>query len=125
MEEKKSEVRCPGCKWTPESHHSWYCLCGHSWNTFETGGICPGCKKGWDKTQCPACDHWSDHADWYPSLKKQLKHDLASKVNKQLKPKFRKRIKVFQFTSLHNVSFFQRKNFKLSYELFRIPPLKN
>ena len=39
--------------------------CGTEWNTFWTGGVCPGCKYRWEKTQCLSCGVISPHKDWY------------------------------------------------------------
>jgi len=125
MKEKHSETSCPGCSWKPQPEHTWYCLCGHSWNTFETGGICPGCKKAWDKTQCPACDSWSDHADWYSGLKNKLRQDLSELLHKPRKRKIKRKFSAFHFRLLHNISLIQRKKIKAPFLLFRIPPLKN
>jgi hypothetical protein len=35
------------------------------WNTFETRGRCPGCRKQWRVTVCLACGVGSPHEDWY------------------------------------------------------------
>lgn len=35
------------------------------WNTFTTGGVCPGCQARWHRTQCLACGVVSPHRDWY------------------------------------------------------------
>ena len=43
----------------------WRCHCGHSWNTFDTGGVCPGCRYQWKITKCLRCKEWSAHSDWY------------------------------------------------------------
>jgi len=59
-------IRCPLCGWTPRPDSVWFCQCGHSWNTFDTGGICPACLKQWTMTACPNCHQWSPHSDWYP-----------------------------------------------------------
>lgn len=69
-EEKRSgpsgpRIRCPVCGWTPSEHDLWSCTCGHEWNTFDTGGVCPACLHQWTSTQCLACHQWSAHADWY------------------------------------------------------------
>ena len=36
-------IRCPLCGWSPRKDDVWSCTCGHEWNTFETGGVCPAC----------------------------------------------------------------------------------
>jgi hypothetical protein len=34
-------IRCPLCGWSPRKEDRWSCDCGHEWNTFDTGGVCP------------------------------------------------------------------------------------
>ncbi|HEU0142367.1 MAG TPA: hypothetical protein VFQ79_21780 [Bryobacteraceae bacterium] len=58
-------IRCPFCGWSPGEQDFWSCTCGHVWNTFETGGVCPSCLHQWTSTQCPKCHRWSPHSDWY------------------------------------------------------------
>ena len=58
-------IRCPVCGWTPGNEHLWMCHCGHQWNTFDSGGLCPRCLTQWKFTMCPACQLWSPHSDWY------------------------------------------------------------
>ena len=60
-----ARIRCPRCAWQPGRHEKWTCDCGHDWNTFETGGVCPACQRQWLETQCPRCDTWSPHLAWY------------------------------------------------------------
>jgi len=36
-------IRCPLCGWSPRKEDLWSCSCGHVWNTFDTGGVCPAC----------------------------------------------------------------------------------
>ena len=62
-----TRIRCPLCQWRPRREDRWLCDpgCHHTWNTFETAGICPGCAKHWDQTACLKCSGWSPHADWY------------------------------------------------------------
>lgn len=37
----------------------------HSWNTFDTGGVCPACSKVWKMTDCLSCHDSFPHEDWY------------------------------------------------------------
>ena len=62
-----SGIRCPACKWRPTRSDTWTCSpgCGEVWNTFATGGECPGCQRHWSSTQCTKCGVWSDHDAWY------------------------------------------------------------
>ena len=60
-------IRCPRCRWEPERGDRWSCVCGHLWNTFETGGVCPECQRRWKETQCQRCLGWSPHPHWYES----------------------------------------------------------
>jgi len=58
-------IRCPLCDWSPRKEDKWFCECGHSWNTFDTGGVCPACLRQWTETQCLSCIRWSLHSLWY------------------------------------------------------------
>src|SRR5438876_10015029 len=58
-------LRCPLCGWSPRKNDHWSCSCGHEWNTFDTGGVCPVCLHQWTSTQCLSCTRWSPHSDWY------------------------------------------------------------
>lgn len=58
-------IRCPLCGWSPRKDDVWSCSCGHVWNTFDTGRVCPACLHHWTSTQCLACTLWSRHSDWY------------------------------------------------------------
>jgi hypothetical protein len=60
-------IRCPKCNWTPRAHDQWLCNCGHTWNTFDTGGVCPACLYQWIETMCLRCSQWSLHSEWYAS----------------------------------------------------------
>jgi hypothetical protein len=62
----ESRIRCPLCHWEPRADDRWACSCLYSWNTFDTGGVCPGCLKRWAMTMCLSCHKWSAHSDWYP-----------------------------------------------------------
>lgn len=64
-ESGSGKIRCPRCGWRPRKSDRWQCVCDHVWNTFDTHGVCPGCKEAWDTTQCLACHQFSPHEDWY------------------------------------------------------------
>ncbi|MBV8550466.1 MAG: hypothetical protein JOY54_04145 [Acidobacteriaceae bacterium] len=51
--------------WSPHAHDRGVCHCGHFWNTFDTGGVCPACLYQWTMTACLSCRQWSPHSDWY------------------------------------------------------------
>lgn len=78
-----AEVRiaCPKCDWEPDGRPYWACDCGHIWNTFDTGGRCPSCRKQWEWTQCiqiaGGCNETSPHLDWYRGLDEWLREELA------------------------------------------------
>jgi len=59
------KIYCPICEYEPVSQDRWMCVCLHSWNTFDTMGRCPECKRLWKDTQCPQCEQWSPHHKWY------------------------------------------------------------
>ena len=58
-------IRCPLCGWSPHKQDKWFCNCGHEWNTFDTGGVCPACLHQWTSTQYLSCSRWSPHSLWY------------------------------------------------------------
>ncbi|KQY88934.1 hypothetical protein ASD35_15540 [Pelomonas sp. Root1444] len=60
-------IACPDCNWRPDHLDRWECdpECGALWNTFWTHGICPGCAKHWQETQCLHCGKISPHPKWY------------------------------------------------------------
>lgn len=82
-------IRCPKCDWEPDGQPYWMCECGTQWDTFSTGGRCPGCGKVWEYTQCilfaGGCDAWSPHLDWYENLDNVVEEarEALEKVNSQ------------------------------------------
>jgi hypothetical protein len=75
-DEKFNAIRCPQCDWRPVASSRWQCTgagtpeapftgCGATWNTFVTGGVCPGCSHQWRWTSCHRCREWSPHDEWY------------------------------------------------------------
>ncbi len=77
----QQEIKCPKCEWEPKELDLWYCTCNHVWNTFDTGGACPKCKKRWEVTQCLKCHKLSPHLDWYSSFNTLLKTELEKISN--------------------------------------------
>ena len=73
---KEVYIACPKCDWEPDSNSLWGCSCGHIWNTFDTGGRCPSCKRQWTETQCLSCAEWSPHLDWYRNLDDWLQDEI-------------------------------------------------
>ena len=70
MKKREVKIYCPKCAWEPQPSSRWWCGqssggCGWSWNTFDTGGVCPECGKAWEETACPECHCWSTHRAWY------------------------------------------------------------
>lgn len=63
--ERFRKIRCPQCRWQPGREDRWWCRCGHTWNTFDTGGRCPACSLQWLETACLSCKQWSLHSAWY------------------------------------------------------------
>jgi hypothetical protein len=50
-------IRCPLCGWSPRKEDKWFCTCGHDWNTFDTGGVCPpACTSGLRRSASLAAD---------------------------------------------------------------------
>ena len=77
------EISCPKCSWVPDGSAHWICNCGYVWNTFQTAGECPNCRKRWDVTMCPGpgypggCGIWSKHIDWYRNLGQVITEEIA------------------------------------------------
>ena len=74
-------IECPKCSWKPDGFPHWSCTCGTVWNTFATGGRCPGCNRQWEYTQCVdahfgGCSQLSPHLDWYKNLDGWLEEEL-------------------------------------------------
>lgn len=67
---REPEIFCPHCTWQPKGDSRWQCTprmggCGTDWNTFWTGGVCPGCAYHWEITQCLSCKRYAPHQEWY------------------------------------------------------------
>ncbi len=73
----KQHIECPRCGWRPRPQSRWRCDCGHTWNTFDTRGVCPSCGKNWTTTLCLNCRESPDHQTWY--FEKPPKRPLVSR----------------------------------------------
>ncbi|WP_049622218.1 hypothetical protein [Frateuria defendens] len=67
---QEPDIHCPHCAWRPPGRSRWWCAprtggCSTLWNTFWTGGVCPGCAYRWEITACLACKRFAPHRDWY------------------------------------------------------------
>lgn len=60
---------CPACGTSPLVGPFWVCSdCHTKFDTFATGGICPGCGKQFTITHCSECDTRSPFAAWQPPV---------------------------------------------------------
>jgi hypothetical protein len=61
-------VACPHCGWVPNGEAHWGCdaCSGPPFDTFATRARCPHCEEQHADTYCPACEHISPHAFWWP-----------------------------------------------------------
>src|SRR5688572_30704191 len=85
MSAREVKIYCPKCGWEPVPSSRWICLCRCSWNTFDTGGVCPDCGKAWEDTACLACTRWSRHRDWYHELVGDLQEREAEVVREPVR----------------------------------------
>ncbi|HTS05114.1 MAG TPA: M50 family metallopeptidase [Candidatus Eisenbacteria bacterium] len=53
---RRNGYTCPTCNTAPPIGQYWRCSqCGQSFDTFETGAVCPNCKSQFPATQCLDC----------------------------------------------------------------------
>jgi len=56
---------CPGCGAAPALGTHWKCpRCGQTFDTFETGAVCPLCKSQFSTTMCMDCQQLSPISAW-------------------------------------------------------------
>lgn len=59
---------CPGCGAAPAVGAHWKCpRCGQTFDTFETGAVCPLCKSQFSTTMCLECQQLSPMNEWIAS----------------------------------------------------------
>jgi Zn-dependent protease len=58
-------LACPSCRAAPLKGAYWQCdHCRQSFDTFEHGGVCPGCAKQFDTTACLECRNRHPLSEW-------------------------------------------------------------
>jgi len=56
---------CPSCRSAPIIGALWACgRCGESFDTFETGAVCPSCRTTFGATRCADCGRSSPIGEW-------------------------------------------------------------
>lgn len=59
---------CPACKTAPPIGELWKCnLCGHSFDTFQSHGVCPYCAAHYPVTKCFDCGEARPMQEWIAS----------------------------------------------------------
>jgi hypothetical protein len=62
---RRDEFSCPSCKASPPRGAFWACLpCRITFDTFETGAVCPRCNTAFARTACPNCGISTSYTDW-------------------------------------------------------------
>jgi Zn-dependent protease len=63
--QRREGFACPNCRTAPPRGAFWQCrLCGESFDTFETGAVCPNCSAHHATTTCMDCGESSAVSDW-------------------------------------------------------------
>jgi Zn-dependent protease len=71
---------CPNCKTAPPVGGFWKCgNCGQTFDTFQTGAVCPRCSTQFPTTRCLDCGHQSSLSEWAGSAPAQ--HTLDSQIH--------------------------------------------
>jgi Zn-dependent protease len=62
---RRQEFACLTCKMSPPIGEFWKCgRCGQSFDTFQTGGVCPRCGARFDVTRCLDCGALHPMQEW-------------------------------------------------------------
>lgn len=62
---RRQGFACPSCNAAPPIGPFWNCnRCHTSFDTFQTGGVCPQCSARFEKTTCLDCRRQSPMSDW-------------------------------------------------------------
>jgi Zn-dependent protease len=67
---RREGFACPACKMAPPIGEVWQCArCGQSFDTFQTGGVCPHCGSRFDVIRCGECGTLHPMHEWHaPSI---------------------------------------------------------
>jgi hypothetical protein len=64
---------CPACASPPLIGKFWQCSnCQASFDTYETGGVCPSCGNSYQVTECASCQTRSPIQQWGPSASQSV-----------------------------------------------------
>ncbi len=62
---RRAGYLCPSCRTAPPMGAHWRCAhCGQSFDTFETGAVCPYCGARFDSTMCLHCLKLHPMSEW-------------------------------------------------------------
>ncbi|MGC1421685.1 MAG: M50 family metallopeptidase [Terracidiphilus sp.] len=62
---RRAGFACPSCRTAPPIGPIWRCnKCDTSFDTFETGGVCPQCSARFEKTTCLDCRQQAPVSEW-------------------------------------------------------------
>ncbi len=65
---RREGFTCPTCRNAPPAGAFWACpRCGKTFDTFETGAVCPNCQASFATTSCPECGSTNPLGAWSPS----------------------------------------------------------
>lgn len=62
---RRDGFQCPSCNTAPPVGTYWKCSnCGQSFDTFQTGAVCPNCRAQFPTTRCLDCGHLNPMGQW-------------------------------------------------------------
>jgi Zn-dependent protease len=62
---RRDGFACPACKTPPPVGSYWKCAnCGGTFDTFQTGAVCPSCRTQFPTTRCLDCGHLHPMSQW-------------------------------------------------------------
>ncbi len=62
---RRDGFQCPSCSTAPPAGTYWKCSnCGQSFDTFQSGAVCPSCRTQFPTTRCLDCGHLHPMSQW-------------------------------------------------------------